>query len=86
MIRVFVFKEFKGEIANGVILEFVGYSGFLKENADTLIRLYRETEIPGYTGMVMNFSVNYAYLYRLFYKDGFKTRNFVAPVIETANH
>ncbi|WP_254561396.1 hypothetical protein [Dyadobacter diqingensis] len=67
--RCFVFKEEGGQIVDGRIVEFLGDSKFLKSAGDKIIRKFKNGKIPGYTGLVLSYDVNYQYL------DGYSFTN-----------
>jgi len=67
--RCYVFKEEGGQIVDGRIVEFLGDSKFLRSVGDKIIRKFKNGRIPGYTGLVLSYDVNYQYL------DGYSFTN-----------
>lgn len=67
--RCFIFKEEGGQIVDGRIVEFLGDSKFLKSAGDKIIRKFKNGKIPGYTGLILSYDVNYQYL------DGYSFTN-----------
>jgi|GEM_PF-4924303 len=70
--RFFVFKMAGGGISGGRIVEFVGEGYDVSSNIDRLLELYRSNAIPDFTGLVLEYDVNYEPLSKRSFTDGKK--------------
>ncbi|MDR6570728.1 hypothetical protein [Chitinophaga ginsengisegetis] len=70
--RFFIFTPDGRTIGDGRIVEFVGRNYNVDEDIDSLIKNYNQASIPGFSGSILQYDVNYSPLANSAYLQGYK--------------
>jgi hypothetical protein len=68
--RVFVFSFSGTRASNGSILEFMGYNYNVSDNLEKLLKEYGNGVIPGFSGTILEYNINYKRQNSSIYEDG----------------
>jgi len=72
--RFFVFTTSGNQISNGKIVELVGENWNIDDQIDLLLKSTNKSEIKGFTGIILNYDINYQRVSSITFVNGIKSK------------
>lgn len=80
--RFLVFQTSEGNITDGKIIELLGKKYNVKKHSDYLLQNISQNSIPGFTGAILQYNVNYQPVANAVYEKGNKKSNTHTSIVK----